>query len=119
MSVSDSARPGGPPSMTTPPPPPCDSPNVVMRNNCPNEFPAIGYYFKSSSNALLIASTGASQPVNNVNDTIAVSKSISVPGITKQPVFLASSVKGVLLAEYTISYTTNPFRNNSLRTGDS
>src|SRR3989344_1904049 len=32
---------GGHPSTTTPTAPPCDSPNVVIRNNCPNEFPAI------------------------------------------------------------------------------
>jgi hypothetical protein len=29
---------GGQPSTTTPTPPPCDSPQVVMRNNSPNEF---------------------------------------------------------------------------------
>src|SRR3989344_3546488 len=41
-SASVIAIPGGHPSTTTPTAPPCDSPKVVMRNNCPNEFPAIG-----------------------------------------------------------------------------
>src|SRR5450756_232415 len=35
ISASESFRRGGQPSTTTPTPPPCDSPHVVMRNNCP------------------------------------------------------------------------------------
>src|SRR3990167_9086065 len=42
ISSSVISIPGGHPSTTTPTAPPCDSPKVVMRNNCPNEFPAIG-----------------------------------------------------------------------------
>src|ERR1043166_499770 len=39
MSASESVSRGGQPSTTTPPPPPGDSPQVVMRKSCPNEFP--------------------------------------------------------------------------------
>src|SRR5713226_8049240 len=38
MSASVSSSRGGHPSITTPTPPPCDSPHVVMRKRCPNEF---------------------------------------------------------------------------------
>src|ERR1700722_18400416 len=38
MSASVNLSRGGQPSTTTPTPPPWDSPQVVMRNNCPNEF---------------------------------------------------------------------------------
>src|ERR1035438_2938506 len=42
MSFSVKHRRGGQPSITTPTPPPWDSPQVVMRKSCPNEFPMRG-----------------------------------------------------------------------------
>src|SRR3989338_8946384 len=41
ISDDESFNPAGHPSTTTPSAGPCDSPHVVMRNNCPKLFPGI------------------------------------------------------------------------------
>src|SRR5690554_2578171 len=41
MSAGESSSPAGQPSTTTPTAAPCDSPQVVIRNSCPKEFPGI------------------------------------------------------------------------------
>src|SRR5437867_9608484 len=93
MSASESSRRGGQPSTTTPTPPPCDSPHVVMRNKCPNEFAIAAFCGKNEgrSNRPGRIQPASGKVIRTSNDKLPMTNYHSHRGVKRglQPRFFA------------------------------